>query len=79
MLQGSSKQVEANVSNLLVDKIVLQAIELIFKWLSWVHLQVYPEYEELEEPYKKAFNTLWCLLEDSGWLLKQPGAEVLEV
>ncbi|KAG0504136.1 hypothetical protein M758_8G070700 [Ceratodon purpureus] len=41
--------------------------------------EVYPQYEELEEPYKKAFNTLWCLLEDSGWLLKQPGAEILEV
>jgi len=44
-----------------------------------VHRQVYPQNEELQGPYKKAFSTLWCLLEDSGWLLKQPGAEIPEV
>jgi len=35
---------------------------------------VYPEAGDLRGPYKKAFLTLWSLLEDSGWLLTQPGA-----
>jgi hypothetical protein len=37
-------------------------------------VQVYPEAGDLRGPYKKAFLTLWSLLEDSGWLLTQPGA-----
>ena len=35
---------------------------------------MYPEAGDLRGPYKKAFLTLWSLLEDSGWLLTQPGA-----
>lgn len=41
--------------------------------------EVYPQFEELQGPYKKAFNNLWCLLEDSGWLLKVPGSEIPQV
>lgn len=35
---------------------------------------MYPEAGDLRGPYKKAFLTLWSLLEDSGWLLTQPGS-----
>ena len=35
---------------------------------------MYPEAGNLRGPYKKAFLTLWSLLEDSGWLLAQPGS-----
>jgi hypothetical protein len=42
-------------------------------------VQLYPQKDDLRGLYKKAFDKIWGVLEDSGWLLTQPGAEAGEV
>lgn len=63
----------------LVQDDQLEAARFMLVLRGMLDHEVYPQSEELQGPYKKAFSTLWCLLEDSGWLLKQPGAEIPEV
>jgi hypothetical protein len=41
--------------------------------------ELYPQKDDLRGLYKKAFDKIWGVLEDSGWLLTQPGAEAGEV
>jgi hypothetical protein len=42
-------------------------------------VQLYPQKDDLRGLYKKAFDKIWGVLEDSGWLLTQPGDEAGEV
>ncbi|KAL3690369.1 hypothetical protein R1sor_016679 [Riccia sorocarpa] len=38
--------------------------------------EVYPQKDELKGAYKKAFDTIAALIEDSGWVLKRAGRDV---
>lgn len=78
MLENFKDKVD-HVGEFLVQNDQLEAARFLLILRGMLDHEIYPQCEELEGPYKKAFYSMWSVLEDSGWLLKQPGAEIPEV
>ncbi|CAM6095526.1 unnamed protein product [Calypogeia fissa] len=60
----------------LVQENQLDAARFMLILRGMLDHEVVPQKDDLKGPYKKAFDTIAAVIEDSGWVLKHEGADV---